>query len=64
MDNVHPTGRPGIGVSVTATLAHFDDFVLTGDEVPDLDLTFPVAPKGRIAAMWGKIKNSQTLDNL
>ena len=56
VDNVHSTGRPGIGVGVTATIAHFEDFVLTGDEVPDLDLTFPVSPSGKITTLWGRIK--------
>jgi hypothetical protein len=54
VDNVHPTGRAGIGVTFTDTVAHFDDFVLTGAEVPDLDLT--VAPKGKIATTWGRLK--------
>jgi hypothetical protein len=61
-DNVHPTGQVGVGVAYTKTTAHFDDFVVSGDDVPNLN--YSVSSKGKLPTMWGKIKNSQALDNL
>jgi len=52
-DNRYPIGQVGIGVT-SAVTAHFDDFVITGDDVPNSH--FPVSSKGKMPTMWGKIK--------
>ena len=46
-------GKVGIGVGNSVT-AHFDNFFVMGDDVPDLNLS--VSPKGKLPTMWGKIK--------
>ena len=53
MDATYPAG--GVGLVVTAsTAAHFDDFCVTGEDIPD---NFrPVFPKAKIATKWGAIK--------
>jgi len=53
-DNTFPTGKVGIGVGNSKVAAHFKNFVVTGDDVPDLNLS--VSPKGKLPNMWGKIK--------
>jgi hypothetical protein len=53
-DNVHPTGQVGVGLAYTKTTAHFDDFVVSGDDVPNLN--YSVSPKDKVAGTWGKIK--------
>jgi len=42
---------------------HFDNIVITGDNIPDFDMNSPsvspkaVSPKSKVAKTWGKIKN-------
>jgi len=54
-DKVHPTGQVGFGTAYTRTTAHFDDFVVSGDDVPNLN--YSVSQKDKFASTWGKIKN-------
>ncbi|MBD3181462.1 hypothetical protein GF312_04165 [Candidatus Poribacteria bacterium] len=49
-----PNGGTGFGVTA-ATDAHFDNFSVTGDDVPDA--VFSVDPEGKIAVVWGEIKS-------
>lgn len=51
----------GVGLSVTAsTEAHFDNFSVTGDDVPD---NFrPVTARDRLVTVWGEIKKSIDTD--
>ena len=43
---------------------HFDNIVITGDNIPDFDMSSQsvspkaVSPQGKVANIWGKIKNS------
>jgi hypothetical protein len=53
-DDVHPKGKVGIGSGGQETTAHFDDFSVTGDDVPDLDLD--VSPEVKLATTWGQVK--------
>jgi len=52
-DTVYPTGKAEITASFSETISHFDDFSVTGDEVPTLT---NVLPKDKLAAAWGKVK--------
>jgi hypothetical protein len=53
-DDTYPKGKVGIGSAHVGTTAHFDDFSVTGDDVPDLDLS--VSPEEKLATTWGKVK--------
>ena len=45
-------GKVGLGAG--GAEVHFDNFVITGDEVPDSGM--PVEPAGKLATRWGKLK--------
>ncbi len=47
-------GKVGLGVGNSVT-AHFDNFFVIGDDIPDLNLS--VSPKSKAVNTWGKIKN-------
>ena len=53
-DKTHPTSMVGVGSAVHTTTAHFDDFVVTGDDIPDLTLS--VSPQSKLAVIWAKEK--------
>ena len=53
-DDVYSKGKVGIGAGGQETTVHFDDFSVTGDDVPDLNLD--VAPGAKLANTWGKVK--------
>jgi len=56
-DATHPTG--GVGISVCCmrgTTVHYDDFSLTGDDVPDT--VTAVDPQAKLATTWGKLKTA------
>ena len=53
-DKTHSTGMIGIGSAVHTTTAHFDDFIATGDEIPDLNLS--VSPRSKLAVIWAEEK--------
>ncbi len=53
-DSVYSKGKAGIASAFSGTTAHFDDFSVTGDDVPDLDLG--VSPELKLATTWGKVK--------
>jgi len=35
---------------------HFDNFVITGDDIPDKNLGLSVESQGKLATTWAKIK--------
>jgi hypothetical protein len=53
-DDTYPKGKVGIGSCCNGITAHFDDFSVTGDDVPDLDLD--VAPEEKLATTWAQVK--------
>jgi hypothetical protein len=53
-DTAYPAGKVGIGAAFSTTTAHFDDFSVTGNDIPDT-LT-SVSPKDKLATVWGKVK--------
>jgi hypothetical protein len=53
-DDTYPKGMLGIGASFNGTIVHYDDFSVTGDDVPDMD--FGVSLEGKLATKWGKVK--------
>ena len=56
----HPELKSGsVGLVVSNALAYFDDFVVTGPDIPDGGpggVSFPVAPRSKLATRWGSIK--------
>ena len=38
---------------------HFDNVAITGDEIPNLDLSTAVSPQAKLANTWGKIKRGR-----
>jgi len=64
-DNSFPSGR--VGLCVRNTHAHFDDLIISGDDVEDGGSWDPakhpvekaVESKGKLAKVWGEIKSNQ-----
>ena len=63
-DSTFDTGKVGIGGSFNSTIIHFDDVVITGDDVPDMDMNlfvedmdFSVEPKAKYTTTWAAIKH-------
>ena len=53
IDATYPSG--GVGLTVTQSIiAHFDDFFVTGGDIPDHFRA--VSPKAKLATTWGAIK--------
>ena len=62
-DSTFDTGKVGFGGSFNSTIIHFDDVVITGDDVPDMDMNlfvedmdFSVEPKTKNTTTWAAIK--------
>ncbi len=53
--NLYPAGCPGFAVN--GLEAYFDDFVVTGPEVPNIG--FSVNPRTKRTVLWGEIKKSR-----
>jgi hypothetical protein len=53
-DDTYAKGYVGIGSGYRQTTVHFDDFSVTGDDVPDLNLD--VSPEVKLATTWGQVK--------
>ncbi|MBM3237570.1 hypothetical protein FJZ31_14870 [Candidatus Poribacteria bacterium] len=47
--------RGGAGLAAGNCEAHFDNVVITGDDIPDRNLS--VEPKAKLTTTWGQIKN-------
>ena len=50
-----------LGGAFNSTTVHFDDVVITGDDVPDMnmsgeDMDFSVEPKAKYTTTWAAIK--------
>jgi RNA polymerase sigma factor (sigma-70 family) len=53
--DLYPSGK--VGVSVDGVVAMFDDFVVTGPEIPDGGTSFAVNPQAKLATTWEGIKS-------
>jgi hypothetical protein len=51
-DSVSPTGY--LTLNTRGSIIHFDNVVITGDDVPGN--AFAVAPQGKLATVWGRLK--------
>ena len=52
-DDRYPTGEVGLGIGNEFTSAHFDDFFVTDDDIPNITA---VSPKTKVATTWSEIK--------
>ena len=43
-----------VGIALNGAEAHYDEFVVTGDDVPDLALS--AQPSGKLATLWARLK--------
>ncbi len=51
-----------VGLVVSNAVAHFDDFVVTGPDIPDGGpggVSFSVRPKDKLTAAWGTLKQER-----
>ena len=53
----YPTGC--VAFSTTGVVAMFDDFMVTGPEIPNGGPGFAVTPRNKLATMWGSIKGGR-----
>lgn len=63
-DSTFAEGKIGLAAAFGTTTIHFDDVVITGDDVPDMDMNlfaedmdFSVEPKGKYTTTWAAIKH-------
>ena len=56
-DSTLQRGQVGLAAACHTTIAYFDDFMVTGDRVPDLNLS--VSPRSKLAAVWGYLRSVQ-----
>jgi hypothetical protein len=54
-DSTRTTGEIGFGGAFNSTTIHFDDVVITGDDVPDMNLS--VESKAKYTTTWAAIKH-------
>lgn len=47
-----------VSIAVNGVKAEFDNFMVTGPEIPDKQLSSPVKATGKLATTWGSIKIS------
>jgi RNA polymerase sigma-70 factor (ECF subfamily) len=45
-----------VGVAINGAEIHFDNFVVTGDDVPDMNLS--IEPQEKLASTWGHIRQA------
>lgn len=53
-DSTYAAGKVGIAGAFTSTTIHFDDVVIKGDDVPDMNLS--VDPSAKFTTTWASIK--------
>ena len=53
-DKTFEKGQIGIYAGIHSVVVHYDDFMATGDQVPDLNLS--VASNSKLATTWGGLK--------
>ena len=63
-DSTFAKGKVGFGGAFNFTTIHFDDVVITGDDVPDMDMNLfvegmdsSVEPNGKYTTTWAAIKH-------
>jgi len=54
---LYDSGR--VGLSVNGVVARFDDFMVTGPQVPDGGSAFLVNPQAQLATIWATIKRGK-----
>ena len=54
-DETHPAGKVGIWAGDHSTTFHYDDFMVTGPQVPDLNLS--VSSQSKLATVWAQVKS-------
>jgi hypothetical protein len=54
-ESQHPTGR--VGLTVNGAVAHFDNLVITGDDVPDSSNLTAISASGKLATTWGQLRS-------
>jgi hypothetical protein len=47
------------GVGAANCEVHFDNVVIKGDDIPNMDLSAAVSPKAKLAKTWGEIKQGR-----
>lgn len=57
VDDTHKVGGVGFGVQWRATTARFDNAVITGDDVPDKNLS--VKMQGVLTTTWGRVRSGK-----
>ena len=55
-NTTYPSGT--CDFSTCGVVAMFDDFVVTGPEIPDGGPGFAVNPQAKLAIAWGKVKQA------
>ena len=57
IDNTYPAGgiAPTLIDKNSTVTARFDDFYITGDDVPDINLS--VTPRSKLTTTWAKVKS-------
>ncbi len=60
-DSTFAEGKIGLAAAFGSTTVHFDDVIITGDDVPDMDMSaedmdFSVGPKAKYTTTWAAIK--------
>ena len=48
-----------VDLDANGCLAHFDNVVITGDDVPDSSSLAAISASGKLAATWGQIRSQQ-----
>jgi pectate lyase len=55
-DSTFAKGKVGLAAAFGSTTIHFDDVVITGDDVPDIDMNLSVEPKAKYTTTWAATK--------
>ncbi len=54
-DNMHKSG--GVNLYAYDAIAEFDNIVITGDEIPNIEPSgYGVRPQAKLATTWGQVK--------
>ena len=56
-DSTYQAGQVGLAAACHTTIAHFDDFMVSGDQVPDFNLS--VTAQSKLATVWEDLKYTQ-----
>jgi len=62
MDNTFPSGGVAFGVGAGMMEVHFDDFAVTGDNVPDMNISegviSSIKPEAKLTTTWAELKTN------